>query len=123
MIFSKKSHDGELFVDHRASPGLPERAAFRLGYHPSQVKEGAVFETACYSCSHCQTVVVMNPLRTRERGWCSKCDQYICDGCNMIRQETGYVHTSVKEIADLVHSGKFTMSGSMGRPILKPTGD
>ena len=36
---------------------------------------------------------------------------------------TGYVHTSVKEIADLVHSGKFTMSGSMGRPILKPTGD
>jgi hypothetical protein len=123
MIFSKKSHEGELFVDHRASPGLPEDAAVRLGYHPSQVREGVVFESATYSCSHCQTVVVMNPLRTRERAYCRKCDRYICDNCDLVRCEADYVHHNIPEIVEKVHSGRFTLSGSMGRPILKPRGD
>lgn len=122
MIFSKKSHEGELFVDHRASPGIPEKAAVRLGYHPTQVREGAVFEAATYSCVHCQGVVIMNPLRTRERAYCSKCDQYICDGCDLARRDPDYVHHNVREIVDKVQSGKFTLSGSMGRPVLTRTG-
>ena len=60
MIFSKKTHDGELFVDHRASPGVPETAAQRMGYHPNQVKEGAVFECATLGCKHCGSCVVLN---------------------------------------------------------------
>jgi hypothetical protein len=123
MIFSKKSHDGEIFVDHRASPGIPEHVAMRLGYHPSEVREGAVLSAATYSCSHCQAVVVMNLLRTRERAYCQKCDQYICDGCDIARRDPDYVHRNVMEVVELVHSGKYTLSGSMGRPVLKPTGD
>jgi hypothetical protein len=36
------------------------------------------------TCAHCNRVVVLHPLRERERSWCSKCDAYICDsaGCN-----------------------------------------
>jgi uncharacterized paraquat-inducible protein A len=59
-MFSKRSQEGWLMIDNRASG------------------EGMV-ESATITCSHCQTVVVLNPLRTRERGYCRKCDHYICD--------------------------------------------
>lgn len=41
-------------------------------------------EMATLTCVHCNRVVVLNPQRARERGWCRKCDAYICDsvGCN-----------------------------------------
>jgi len=29
-------------------------------------------------------VVVMNPLRTRPRHYCSRCHDYLCDGCAAI---------------------------------------
>lgn len=40
---------------------------------------GTLEESATVTCSHCQRVVVLNPLRTRERHYCRKCDHYICD--------------------------------------------
>jgi hypothetical protein len=35
------------------------------------------------TCAHCNTVVLLNPARTRERAHCRRCSSYICDrpGC------------------------------------------
>lgn len=64
-LLTQRSREGYLMIDDRASGG-------------------GLFESATITCSHCQTVVVLNPLRTRARGFCRKCDHYICDnpGCN-----------------------------------------
>lgn len=113
---------GELIIDHRASPGIPEAQARKLGFDPKQVREGAVFEAKTYGCSHCGSVVVVNPLRTRERASCFKCNSHICDWCAVAAKEPGYVHRSFNEIADQVVSGRFALAGSMSRPIIKPIG-
>lgn len=60
MIFSKRSQEGFLLIDDRASGG-PLR------------------ETPTVTCSHCQVIVILNPQRTRPRGYCRKCDHYVCD--------------------------------------------
>lgn len=39
------------------------------------------FECDTYTCSHCQVVVVLNPLRKRERYKCKGCSHHICDNC------------------------------------------
>lgn len=73
-------------VDHRASPGL--------GPKGSPLGEGSLFEAATYTCSHCQKIVVLNPIRIRERGYCPKCDHYICDLCEAARvAASGDCHT------------------------------
>lgn len=65
-------HEGYLYCDHRASPGIPG----------SRTRgEGMVFEAATLSCSHCRTSVVMNPERVRVRGHCPRCNEYLCDWC------------------------------------------
>lgn len=63
---TKRSHEGYLLIDHRAT------------------HEGT-FESATITCAHCHRIVVLNPQRTRERGYCSRCDHYICDSpeCNL----------------------------------------
>lgn len=65
MRFSKGSLEGYLLIDNRASGG-------------------GMVESATVTCSHCHVVVVLNPLRTRARGHCRKCDKYVCDNprCN-----------------------------------------
>jgi hypothetical protein len=69
---TKRSQEGYLQIDHRAGDGT------RL------VPAGTQLEVATLTCAHCHTIYVLNPQRTRERGWCWKCDQYLCDkpGCN-----------------------------------------
>ncbi len=62
MVHSKRSHEGYLLNDQRHSGG-------------------GLLESATITCSHCHRVVVLNPQRTRERGYCAKCDHYLCDGC------------------------------------------
>jgi hypothetical protein len=39
------------------------------------------FEADTYTCSHCNGVVVMNPLRKRERYKCNGCFHHVCDDC------------------------------------------
>lgn len=70
----KRSHEGYLMIDHRATrvPGAP-----------------VFFESATITCSHCQRVVVLNPDRSRSRGYCPKCDHYICDECEAARVASG----------------------------------
>ena len=120
MTFLKKSHDGEIFLDHRASPGIPAGLARRLGYDPSQVKEGALFEGPTLGCPHCGSCVVLNPLRTRERAHCLSCNMYICDGCDYVRNQPDYVHRTIAQIKELVGSGKYELAGTMQQPLLIP---
>src|SRR5690349_11557141 len=46
---------------------------------------GKLQEFATETCCHCNRIVILNPLRQRERGYCRKCDAYICDngGCRV----------------------------------------
>lgn len=123
MILSKKSHEGYLLVDHRASPGLPEDIAVKAGLDPRMTSEGKVYESATIGCCHCGGVVIKNPLRVRDRAHCVQCDKYICDWCDLARSKPDYIHRSFDELSDLVTSGRFTISGSMSNPTLTPTGD
>jgi hypothetical protein len=75
-MLSKRSREGYLLIDHSASPGLPAAIA-----NPRLFGEGRRFEAPTLTCSHCKTVVIVNPERTRERGYCRKCDHYVCDAC------------------------------------------
>ena len=81
---SKRRHEGWLMVDHRNSPGVPFNPAL-VGKPPALiVPHSQMLESATVTCSHCNVVVVLNPQRTRERGYCPKCDHYVCDSplCN-----------------------------------------
>lgn len=86
MSRSKRTHEGLLMIDHRFTPGMPDEKMPKDA--PLRVGRG-LYETPTYTCSHCPHVVVMNPLRTRERGYCRKCDHYICDRCSGILAATG----------------------------------
>ncbi len=81
MRRSKRSLEGEILIDHRSGPGLPEEVARFIGVDPKYVRAGTTYESATNTCAHCQATVVINPERTRERGWCPKCDKYLCDEC------------------------------------------
>src|SRR3990167_3321016 len=74
---SKRSHEGYFQIDHRYSPGT------------TAVPEGAMFESAAYTCSHCNYVVIIHPERTRARAYCTQCDRYICDACGFQLTTTG----------------------------------
>ncbi len=78
MRHSKRSLEGELLIDHRASPGLTPEQLDGFGI---AVPGGQTYESAVYTCSHCQFAVVINPERSRPRAWCARCDKYICDEC------------------------------------------
>jgi len=72
-------NEGYVLIDHRASPGLTPEFARNAGLDPKLTAEGKMLEAATLTCSHCNTVVIMNPERKRERGYCRKCDHYVCD--------------------------------------------
>lgn len=85
---------GELLIDHRASPGLPEDIARRAGYDPAFCGEGKVYRAATLTCAHCKGSVVKNIFRTRDRALCAKCSyHYICDACAFQSTLPDYVHT------------------------------
>src|SRR5260221_11085445 len=84
---SKRSHEGYLLIDHRNSPGLTD-AETHAGGLPAGSGRG-MFEAPTITCSHCQTTLIVNPLRNRERGYCRKCDHYICDQCGVVLAATG----------------------------------
>lgn len=91
-MFSQKSKEGYILIDHRASPGLTLEQAQALNLPYDQVKEGAIFETASLTCAHCRNAVLKNPLRTRERAHCHKCNHYICDNCEYLSRQPDYQH-------------------------------
>jgi hypothetical protein len=79
---SLRRYEGYLLIDHRNSPGLTDEEVARAGLPPGAGK--GVFEAPTISCSHCQSIVVLNPDRTRERSYCPSCDRYLCDACGAL---------------------------------------
>lgn len=77
---SLRADAGYGLIDHRASPGTTD------------VPEGTIYEADLICCTHCGLTMFFNPMRTRERGYCPKCDHYICDTCNAIYQRTFICH-------------------------------
>jgi hypothetical protein len=120
MPFLKTSLDGEMTVDHSASPGLTPEQARRAGLPPELVGEGKKMSAATLGCAHCGSAVVLNPMRKRERAHCYQCNKYICDICDAVRHEPGYVHRTIEEVAALITSGKWRMLGSMSKPLFIP---
>lgn len=95
-----RTKESYLLIDHRFSPGLPAEVAISQGLDPSQCGEGKMLEAASLTCSHCKVAVVKNPLRTRERAYCPKCDHYICDLCEAQRLAPDYNHAPFEKIVE-----------------------
>lgn len=94
---SLRHHAGYMIIDHSNSPGLkPSDVAHIPG--AKAVGEGQVYERDVLMCSHCQRAIVLNPLRVRDRGYCGKCNHYVCDSCETIRVRTNECVPMVKLI-------------------------
>lgn len=78
---SKRSHEGWLLRDNREAGGTLQ-------------------EFAIYTCSHCQTGLIKNPSRGRERAYCPKCDHYICDRCKSIQVASGGMCKTFKQVIE-----------------------
>lgn len=105
---SLSRHDGYLLIDHRFSPGVPADVARKSGFDPGLMGEGKFLESATITCAHCLGVVVKNAMRIRERAYCSKCDKYICDGCDSQRQSAEYKHICGEAISDAIQEAGAT---------------
>ena len=87
MSRSLRSLEGYALIDHTQSPGVPDAIVVAQGL-PAGAGRGK-FESASFTCSHCEAIVVLNPDRSRARGYCRKCDHYVCDGCEAARVLSG----------------------------------
>lgn len=72
---SKRQREGELTVDHRASPGVPGMRG--------------LFEVGTTTCRHCNSQVLRDPGAEVEKYWCSGCDSYLCKRCKAISVVAG----------------------------------
>ncbi len=81
---SKPRREGFLLIDHHDSPGVPPELVRAAGWPAPVVGAGQTFESPIAMCAHCNTSVILNPNRSRPRGYCRKCDAYVCDSpaCN-----------------------------------------
>ena len=109
---SKLTKEGYFLADHRDSPGISDEMANAAGL-PVGCGRG-VFEAPTFTCSHCCRVVILNPNRRRERGWCWSCDRYICDGCKATMEKTGKCD-SFEKFAD-----EYRNAASNGKTLIFP---
>lgn len=81
----KPRREGYLLIDNRYSPGVSPEFVHASGIDAPIVLAGQTFEAATMTCAHCNGTIIKNPLRTRKRGYCAKCDAYVCDnpGCGL----------------------------------------
>lgn len=101
-VLSTKSYEGYLYIDHRASPGIPPDIALQMGLDPINCQEGKILESKTLTCAHCKSVVVPNINRTREREKCLKCSgRYLCDGCHFLTTLPDYEHTPFAKKVDV----------------------
>ena len=112
---SKRNKEGYLLSDNRAGPGFNDEMA-RLAGLPNGAGRG-LFEAPSYTSRHCQSVVIMNPARTRERAYCRGCDSYLCDGCGAIRGQT-YTCKTFEQVIDEVLTAAEKQTGEPASKIL-----
>jgi hypothetical protein len=105
-------HTGYLIVDNRASgAGTVRGQQPRFDQLTGQMMSSAVFEADTLVCSHCRVAFIKNPDRTRERGKCPKCFDYLCDPC----AGAYHVNEICKPWAEVVEELK---SGKVLTPVL-----
>lgn len=63
------------------------------------------FEADTYTCTHCQTVVIMNHNRKRERYKCSGCNHHICDSCAGMRAAGNPCKTWTQKVEEAIRRG------------------
>lgn len=97
--FSKKSLEGYLIIDDRMSGGR-------------MIEEGTL------TCAHCHAIVRINPLRTRPRNYCAKCDHYVCDNAACLLDCNG----SFNKVLDEAQSAAFRTEQAQKSTIYLPTG-
>lgn len=107
---SKRSHEGYLLIDNRAGAGFTDEVGQVANLPPGAGR--GLFEAPTYTCSHCQTVVILNPMRNRERAYCPKCDHYICDVCGTARAANGGQCKTFKQVIEEVQE-----AADVGRPV------
>lgn len=100
MLFSKRSREGYLQIDHRGAEGGLSHLDTQASPGAIPVRQGMNFESATITCHHCQRVVILNPDRSRPRGYCPKCDHYVCDQCETVRVASGGTCRPYKQVID-----------------------
>ena len=75
----RHAKEGYLLIDNRESPGVSPEFVHRSGQNAPIATSGTLYESATITCCHCNRVVILNPDRKRPRGYCAKCDHYVCD--------------------------------------------
>ncbi len=81
---TKPRREGYLLIDHSNSPGVTPELILASGRPAPIVGAGEIYESPTITCCHCGIGVILNPNRTRPRGYCRNCDHYVCDSpvCN-----------------------------------------
>ena len=89
-----------LNIDHRSSPGVDAELIKKINAETGKnfpiVPEGANFEADTWMCVHCGTPVL--PDASRVRGYCRKCDGYLC-----YKAECHQHCTPFKKVMDEAH--------------------
>lgn len=88
-MFSKRELEGYLEINHIDSPGISAEEAAKAGNATLAVPGGMKFQRATINCACCQVLVVLEPTRTRGRGYCPSADRYVCDLCESARVQRG----------------------------------
>jgi len=83
-VFTKRRREGWLMIDNRNGPGVSAEFVQASGTNAPIVGAGICYESAIITCAHCGGTVILNPDRSRPRGYCQSCDHYVCDlpSCN-----------------------------------------
>ena len=99
---SLRSHEGYMLIDNSTNSGVDDATMLAMGY-PVGAGKG-LYESATYTCSHCNKIVIIEPARTRERGYCRSCSQRICDPCVAIKAITLQCVPMAQIIDDVLES-------------------
>lgn len=106
-MLSKRGQEGYLMIDNRHAPSITPEQAHATGKEIAGVGNNGLYETATVTCSHCHAQVILRPDRTRDRGYCRKCDHYICDQCEVVRIASGYACKPLNQLFDEIQAAAF----------------
>jgi hypothetical protein len=75
------------------------------------------FEADTYTCTHCTSVVILNPERKRERYKCKGCNHHICDNCAAVMATGAACETFAQKVEQhLEREARHPDSGSIILP-------
>lgn len=104
MLIVTENHNlGLLQIDHR---------------HASAPMPGVqdLVEVPTYTCTHCESVVVMNPNRVRPRYTCRGCSHMICDSCGSKREAGAPCRTFAQLIDEFLEKQEKQVESSIILP-------